>query len=149
MRWRVHAVLVAGFLLCGTDAGAFFERPVVSSRQLALGGALVSMTSDASAAVINPAALVELHRWSALSTYQRPYGVADLDEAFAAAAVNVDGLGAAALAVHYTGLRDVMSETMITLALARDLIPDLGGCVVIHRCQRRSGSRLGSGPVRC
>jgi hypothetical protein len=87
-----------------------------------MGGALVSVADDATAAVINPAALVQLHRWSALTTYQQPYGVPDLDEAFAAAAMRVGGLGAVGVAVHYVGLRDVMSESVVTVALARDLI---------------------------
>lgn len=118
-RFLVAVVLA---VVSAAPAHAHFENPVASSRQLALGGALVSVASDATAAVINPASLVQLHRWSVVSTYQRPYGVADLDEAFAAAAFRADNIGAVGVAVHYTGLRDVMSETMVTLALARDLI---------------------------
>jgi hypothetical protein len=101
---------------------AHFERSIASSRQLALGGAMVSIATDASAAVINPAGLAELHRWSLVTTYQRPYRVADLDEGFAAGALRVGGVGAVGLAFHYVGLRDVMSESVLTLAVARDLI---------------------------
>jgi hypothetical protein len=101
---------------------AHFERSIASSRQLALGGAMVSIAADATAAIINPAGLVQLHRWSFVTTYQRPYRIADLDEAFAAGALQVHGIGALGLAFHYVGLRDVMSESVLTLALARDLI---------------------------
>jgi hypothetical protein len=103
-------------------AGAHFEETVASSRQIGMGGAVVSVAADATGAVINPAVLVQVYRWSALSTYRQPYGVGDLDEAFAAAALRLEGLGAAGIAVHPVGLRGVMSESVVTLALARDVI---------------------------
>lgn len=122
MRRSAAGILIALLAAAASPARAHFERPVSSSRQLAMGGALVSLVDDASAAVVGPASLVQLHRWSAVATYQQPYGVGDLDEMFAAAAIRVPGIGAAGVAVHHVGLRDVMSESVITLALARDLI---------------------------
>lgn len=116
------AVTVCSLLAWAAPAGAHFERAAASSRQLGMGGATVSVTTDATAAVINPAGLAQLYRWSALSTYQQPWGVGDVDEAFAAVALRVGALGSLGAAVHYTGLRGVMSESMVTLALARDVI---------------------------
>lgn len=118
----LSAAAAASVLATAPPAAAHFEHSAASSRDVALGGALVTIVGDASASVINPAALVQVHRWSAISTYERPYGVDGLDEAFAAGAMRVDGVGAFGLAVHYTGLRDVMTESLITLAYARDLI---------------------------
>lgn len=118
---RILAVAVAALALA-TPTQAHFERVVTSSRQLSLGGALVSLADDAGATVVNPAGLTQLHAWSVTSTYNRPYGVPDLDEAFAAAAVRIDRVGSLGVAFHYAGLRDVMNESIVTLALARDLI---------------------------
>jgi hypothetical protein len=120
-RYLVTAAALAAFL-APVPGRAHFESVVTSSRQLSLGGALVSVADDASATVINPAGLTELRGWSITSTYIRPYAVSGLDEAFAAAAVSVDRVGSFGVAFHYVGLRDVMTESLVTLALARDLI---------------------------
>lgn len=118
--WSTSVALAV--LLMTAPAEAHFESTVSSSRQQSLGGAIVSVVDGAGAAVVNPAGLVQLHGWSVTSTFSRPYGVTDLDEAFAAAGVNIDRVGTFGVAFHYVGLRDVMSESMVTVAFARDLI---------------------------
>lgn len=103
-------------------ASAHFERLVTSSRRVALGGASISVVDDATATAVNPAALVQVPSWSVSSTYDRPYGIADVDESFAAAAVRFDRAGALGLSWHRLALRGVMSEDLFTLAYARDII---------------------------
>jgi hypothetical protein len=125
MRPRARRRIVAAALalaVCPQGASAHFERFVTSSRRVALGGAFVTVVDDASAAVIEPAALVQVPAWSIVSTYNRPYGLSDVDEAFAAAALRVDAVGVFGAAWHYTGLRDVMTESVFTFAFARDVI---------------------------
>lgn len=121
---RNLAAVLAAFIAMATfaPASAHFERVVASSRQAAVGGAITTLVGDASASVVNPAALTQLHSWSVLSTYDRPYGVSGVDEAFAAAAIRFERVGAFGLAVHHLGLRDVMTESTFTLAYARDIL---------------------------
>jgi len=121
-RARSALVGLLAVSLVPVAASAHFERLVTSSRRIALGGASISVVDDATATVINPAALVQVPSWSISSTYDRPYGVTDIDEAFAAAAVHFDRAGAFGVSWHRVALRGVMSEDLFTLAYARDLI---------------------------
>lgn len=101
-------------------AAAFFDQLVPSSRRVAL-GAFVSVVDDASATVVNPAALVQAGAYSLTSTYIKPYGVDDLDEGFVAGSYRT-GIGTVGASWHYTGQRGVSNENLFTLAFARDLI---------------------------
>ena len=101
-------------------ASAHFERPLLSTRAAALGGAFVAIADDPSAVVDNPAGLCSLPTLTLLATYQRPYGVAGLDDGYLAAAVPVPGVNVGASWFH-RGLAGAFSEDLFTVAVARDV----------------------------
>lgn len=113
------AVAIVGVAASG--AHAYFERVVVSSRVIGLGGAFVAVADDPAAVAGNTAGLAGIPRVSALATYQRPFGVSDLDEGFVAAVAPVR-VGVLGVSWHRLALRDATSEDLITVAFARDLI---------------------------
>jgi hypothetical protein len=100
---------------------AYFERIILSSRTVSLGGAFVSLADDPSAAVVNPAGLTQITSIHLLTTYDRPYGLSDLEEHYVAAAVPTS-IGVLGLSWHRLALRDVTSEDLFTIAFARDYI---------------------------
>lgn len=108
-------------LLTSRPAGAYFERFVASSRALALGGTFVAVADDPSATVFNPAGLTLMPSVSLLTTVGRPYGIADIEEQYAAVAVP-SKYGSVGLSWHRVALRDVTSEDLFTIGVARDLI---------------------------
>lgn len=121
---RRPAAPAAAFVLAvllATPAEAYFERVIPSARTTALGGAFVAIADDPAAVLANPAGLALMRRAGGLATYHRPYGVADLDDAYAAAALPVR-VGVAGASWHYLGLRGAMSENLLSLAFARHLI---------------------------
>jgi hypothetical protein len=86
-----------------------------------MGGAFVGLANDPAALFVNPAGLAENPAVSFLSGFQKPYGVTDLNEGFAGAAYRTP-FGVIGGAWHYLGLRDVVSENLVTIAFARDLV---------------------------
>ena len=102
-------------------AAAHFERSFTSARVLSLGGAFVSTADDPAAAAVNPAGLARTASLSFLTTYQKPYGLDDLDEGSAAAALPFKW-GVFGLTWHHFAMRDVLSEDVLKLAFGRDLI---------------------------
>ena len=126
MRSFFHSVfvfLLAAVVVClhDDDAGAHFERSFTSARCVSLGGAFVGTADDPSAAALNPAGLARTTKLSFLTTYQNPYGLDDVDEGSAAAAVPF-GWGVLGVTWHHLGMRDVMSEDVLRLAFGRDLV---------------------------
>lgn len=115
--------IVALVLVCLTagTAHAYFERVVTSARTIALGGAFVSVADDPTAVLTNPAGLALMPRPGALATYNNPFGVSQLNESYAAAAVPVAG-NVVGASWHYFGLSGALSENVISVALARHLI---------------------------
>jgi len=105
---------------CATSAGAYFERVITSSRVVATGGAFVSVADDAAAAFINPAGLTSLSGYQLLATWNSPYGLGDVNEAFVAGGIST-GIGAFGASWFYRGVSDVSSENMLTLSYGRDL----------------------------
>jgi hypothetical protein len=116
-------VICAALLLVCSARGAYayFERVVPSARTAALGGAFTAVADDPTAVLSNPAGLALIRRTSALATYDRPYGVADIDETYASAAFP-SRAGVLGASWHYLGLQGAMSENLISVALARHLI---------------------------
>lgn len=107
--------------LAAESSNAHFERLVTSARSLSLGGAFVGTSDDPSASVHNPAGLARIDAMSFLTTYQKPYGLDDLDEGYAAAAFPLN-FGVVGLSWHHLGMRGTATEDLITLAFGRDLI---------------------------
>lgn len=120
---KISVVLLAFVWLCLTagTSSAHFERIFTSSRPAALGGAFVSIADDPSAVVINPAGLTQLTRFALIASVLRPYGVSDLEESFFAVSLPLP-VGTAGVSWHRLAVDDVMSEDLITLSFARDLI---------------------------
>jgi len=123
----------AGLVVCGPMAAAllaiaipqpsraFFERVATSARSTAMGGAFVGLANDPAALFVNPAGLAENPAVSFLSSFHKPYGLADLNEGFAGAAYRTP-FGVIGGAWHYLGLREAVSENLVTIAFARDLV---------------------------
>jgi hypothetical protein len=107
--------------LTAESSYAHFERLVTSARSLSLGGAFVGTADDPSATIHNPAGLARIGATSFLTTYQKPYGLDDLDEGYAAAAFPLK-FGVLGLSWHHLGMRGAASEDLLTLAFGRDLI---------------------------
>ena len=111
------ALLAAGL---APEASAHFERPLLSTRAAALGGAFVAIADDASAVVDNPAGLCGLPTLTLLATYQRPYSVSGLDDGYLAVAMPVPGVNVGASWFH-RGLAGAFSEDLFTVAVGRDV----------------------------
>jgi hypothetical protein len=107
--------------LAAATAHAYFERAVTSARTVALGGAFVGVADDPSALTVNPAGLALSRRVGALATYDIPFGVSQLNETYAAAAVPV-GRNTIGASWHYFGLSGALSENLVSVAIARHLI---------------------------
>jgi hypothetical protein len=116
----VSALALAVITLSAGSAGAYFERIITSSRVVATGGAFVSVADDAVAAYVNPAGLTSLPRYHMLATWNQPYGLDDVNEAFVAGAVPT-GIGSFGASWFYRGVSGVSSENMLTLSYGRDL----------------------------
>jgi hypothetical protein len=101
-------------------AGAYFERVLTSSRVVAAGNAFVSVADDAVATYINPAGLTNLYSYNLQATWNRPYGLDDVNEAFVAGAVPTR-FGALGASWFYRGVSGVSSENMLTLSYSHDL----------------------------
>ncbi len=117
---RIGAVVALFAAGLAPAASAHFERPLLSTRAAALGGAFVAIADDASAVVDNPAGLCSLPTLSLLATYQRPYGVTGLDDGYLAVAVPVPGVNLGASWFH-RGLAGAYSEDLLTVAVACDV----------------------------
>jgi hypothetical protein len=115
------AALAAG-LLSPPAANAYFERIVLSARNTALGNAFVSIADDPTAVVVNPAGLTLMTKAGGLATYNQPYNVTGLDGGYAAAAVPIATAGVVGASWHYLGLHQAMSENLISVAFARNLV---------------------------
>jgi hypothetical protein len=102
-------------------ARAHLERSAPAARAAGLGDAFVSVADDATAVVANPAGLVNLPAFSALATWQSPYGLDDLAEGFFAAAARTRHLQLG-VAWFHRGLDGALSEDLVTVAVARDLL---------------------------
>jgi hypothetical protein len=85
-----------------------------------MGGASVAVADDPSAVRDNPAGLTGLQSLSFLSTYDKPYGVDDINEGYLSAVAPLSGLSAG-LSWFHRGVTDASSEDLATLAVARDL----------------------------
>jgi len=117
---RIGIVALALVSFCAGSAGAYFERIITSSRVVATGGAFVSVADDAVAAYINPAGLTSLPTYNLLATWNRPYGLDDVNEAFVAGGVST-GIGGFGASWFYRGISGVSAENMLTLSYGRDL----------------------------
>lgn len=118
------AVSIACLLVFGAagPAGAYFERVVASGRNVALGGAFTGVADDPTAILVNPAGLALMARAGALATYNQPFNVTGLGASFAAGAVPLGKNGVIGASWHYLGLRDALSENLLSLGYARHLI---------------------------
>lgn len=116
------AVVACAACVAPRASHAYFERVVLSARNAALGGAFVGVADDPTAVLVNPAGLALTSRAGALATYNQPYNVSLLDGGFAAAAVPLKKAGVLGASWHHLGLRDALSENLITVAFARHLI---------------------------
>lgn len=119
LRHAVFLVVAAEFALAPC-AHAYFEGALLSSRSASLGGSFVAIADDPSAVIDNPAGLSGIRPPSLLATYQKPYGVEGLDESFVALSVRAPWF-TAGVGWFHRGLADALSETRMTLAIARDL----------------------------
>jgi hypothetical protein len=117
--WLV--TLLFAVLMSPVDAGAYFERQVLSSRTLSLGNAFVAVADDPSAAVENPAGLAQLRGFSLLTSGVKPYGLSDLEETYLAAALPVK-IGVAGFSWHRLALNGVTSEDLFSLAFGFNYI---------------------------
>ena len=120
----VFAIALACAVVCGGagPAGAYFERVVTSGRNVALGGAFTGVADDPTAILVNPAGLALMSRAGVLATYNQPFNVSGLGASFAAGAVPLGKSSAIGASWHYLGLRDALSENLLSLAYARHLI---------------------------
>lgn len=117
-RWVVVGAAIA--LVAAGDAHAHLEHAVLSARSASMGGAFVAVADDPSAVVENAAGLSGIPTLTFLSTYNRPYGVDGLDEGYLAAVAPLSGVTIGASWFH-RGVRDALSEDLLSLAIARDL----------------------------
>jgi hypothetical protein len=117
----LFCITLCTVVLCVQPAFAYFERIVLSSRSLSLGGAFAAIADDPSATVINPAGLTQITSYSFSTTLVRPYDLSDLEEHFVAAAIPTR-IGAFGLSWHRLALSDVISEDVFTIAYGRDYI---------------------------
>jgi hypothetical protein len=101
-------------------ASAYFERMVLSARTASMGGASVAVADDPSAVRDNPAGLSGIPALSFLSTYDKPYGVDNINEGYLSVVKPFSGLSAGVSWFH-RGVTDASSEDLATLAIARDL----------------------------
>jgi len=120
----VVAIAMACAVVCGGagPAGAYFERVVTSGRNVALGGAFTGVADDPTAILVNPAGLALMSRAGVLATYNQPFNVSGLGASFAAGAVPLGKSSVIGASWHYLGLRDALSENLLSLAYARHLI---------------------------
>jgi hypothetical protein len=119
--WLLLAVALS--LAAATEgAGAYFERFQAGARSTAFGRAYSAVADDASATYWNPAALVTLRRSELLFMYAKPFLVENLQASYVGCALPRDDFSLG-LAWHHTGVRDVVGEDMISLGIARDLMP--------------------------
>ena len=118
LRIAVLALVIGA--ACATSAGAYFERILTSSRVVAIGGAFVSVADDAVAAYVNPAGLTSLPSYHLLATWNQPYGLDDVNDAFVAGGVST-GFGAFGVSWFHRGVSGVSSENLVTLSFSRDL----------------------------
>lgn len=114
-------VVLGGGLLLPKNAEAYFERLEAGARGTAMGGAYAAMANDASCTYWNPAALVTVPQSEFLFMFAKPYVVSNLYSSFASFVWARD---AASLGIswHHTGVSDVVSEDLITIGVARDLL---------------------------
>lgn len=119
--WTAVVVAVLWVALAASPTRAYFERVVTSARIVGLGNSFVSIADDPSAILVNPAGLALISRTSALATYNRPYGVSELNESFASVAIAMPG-GVLGVSWHHVGLRGALTENLISVAFARHLI---------------------------
>lgn len=120
MRRILPSAFIVAAICAGSPAAAHFDAPTLSSRTVALGGAFVSVADDPTAVFINAAALTQTRRFSVLSTYNRPYGLSDVDEGYVALSAQVP-YGALGVSWYHRGLRDALSEDMFTVGFGHDL----------------------------
>lgn len=118
LRMTLLAVALAG--AAANPAAAYFEHVLTSSRVVATGNAFVSVADDAVATYVNPAGLTNLYSYNLLATWNRPYGLDDVNEAFVAGAVPTR-FGAFGASWFYRGVSGVSSENMLTLSYSHDL----------------------------
>ena len=144
-RIAASVCLLACLALAPRPAYAYFERLFVSSRAFSLGGAYVSIADEPSATVINPAGLTQLQTASFLSSFSRPYDLAELEEHFLAAAVPTR-VGTFGLSWHRFGLDGVTSEDLFTVAYGVDYIRNsqdaslsFGGSIDVARVSYQTG----------
>ncbi|MCK4415075.1 MAG: hypothetical protein KAY32_16205 [Candidatus Eisenbacteria sp.] len=125
--WNRCGIAIALMCVLGirglvSPAFAYFERSQAGARSTALGKAYSAIASDASATHWNPAALVTLPRSEVLFMYTKPFLIENLQENYVALAVPRDAFSLG-LGWHHTGVADVVGEDMVSLGIARDLLP--------------------------
>ena len=128
MNTRAVLTLTAGSVLLamsGLPAQAHFERMLAGARGTAIGRAYSAIADDASAVSWNTAALVTMRRNEILFVQSRPYVVENLGTQFASAVYHRDKTSLS-VAWHHTGVENVVSEDMVTLGIARDVIAYTG-----------------------
>jgi hypothetical protein len=115
------AIFTCFFGLFAGGASAHFERIVPSARNEALGSAFVSVADDPSAMQTNPAGLALADTLGLLFTYHQPYGLTGLNSGYLAIALPTRA-GAFGLSFHYLGLKDGLTENILSLGWARHII---------------------------
>jgi hypothetical protein len=117
----VAVIVSVGLMVARAEmAHAYFERMVLSARIASMGGASVSVADDPSAVRDNAAGLSGIASLSLLSTYDRPYGVDNINEGYLSAVTPLSRLSAG-ISWFHRGVTDASSEDLVTLAIARDL----------------------------
>jgi len=114
------ALCVCALFARAEVANAYFEHVVLSARSAAMGSAFVAVADDPSAVRDNAAGLTGIPTLSFLASYNQPYGISEINEGYLAAVLPFSGLSAGASWFH-RGVKDALSEDVLTLAIARDL----------------------------
>ena len=120
-RLTFAGAVVACFMLVHVPrANSYFERMVLSARTASMGSASVSVADDPSAVRDNTAGISGIQSLSFLSTYDRPYGVEEINEGYLSAVQPLSAVTLGASWFH-RGVTGASSEDLITLGVARDL----------------------------
>jgi len=117
----VWLAVIASLCAWAKPAPAYFDRLVLSARNVGTGQSYVAVADDPAATVLNPAGLVQLRAFGFLSTYNRPYGVDGLNQGYVSAAQPFS-FGSFGVSWYHIGLSGATSENLISVAFGRDLI---------------------------
>ena len=122
-RKAIYQILTLGILAClipeAARADFRFARP--GPRPRAMGSAFVSVVSDANAVYWNPSGMTRLDRFEITGCRTMLWAVDGLANDYVAAVYNWKRVAAFGLSWVRLGLKDIYTEDMINLALAREM----------------------------